>query len=182
MINAYKNHTKTSKLLAKVLRHEPDLINLTLDKAGWTDVQTLIHLLKKHGHAISLEELFTIVETNDKKRFTLSADNRKIRAAQGHSIDVDLMLTAKRPPEQLFHGTAAQNLDSIFSAGLIPGRRQHVHLSKDEETALKVGSRHGKAVLLRIDTQRAFENGIEFFEADNGVWLATKIPSAYIRF
>ncbi len=169
-----------SKLLSLVLRHAPERLGITLDAQGWTPVDVLLAKMKKAGHALTREELQVVVDTNDKKRFTLSDDGRSIRAAQGHSVEVSLGLAASLPPEVLFHGTASANLDAIFEKGLIPGRRQQVHLSTDRDTAEKVGRRHGKPVVLTVDAARMHADGVSFFKADNGVWLTDAVAPAYL--
>ena len=174
--------SRDSKFLSLVLRHKPEEIGLRLDQHGWVRVDELLMKLKGANRMLDREALFQLVESNDKKRFTLSEDRLWIRAAQGHSVDVDLGLSAQRPPDELFHGTARTNLDAIFASGLIPGRRKQVHLSLDRDTALRVGQRHGKPVVLRVDARRMFDEGFEFFRADNGVWLTNKVPSEYLRF
>jgi len=171
-----------SKLLSLVLRHTPERIGITLDKNGWTDIKQLISKAKKAGYKLTLEEILETVQTNDKQRFTISEDGRKIRAAQGHSIDIDLALQPIEPPEILFHGTASVNLNSIFEQGIHSAKRQYVHLSPDEEMALKVGGRHGKAIVLKINTGQMFKEGLKFLQADNGVWLTDHILPKYINF
>lgn len=171
-----------SKMLSLVLRHTPEHIEITLDKNGWTEIKQLISKAKKAGYKLSLEELLETVQTNDKQRFTISKDGRKIRAAQGHSIDIDLALNPIEPPDVLFHGTASANLNSIFEQGIHSAKRQYVHLSSNEETALKVGNRHGKAIVLKINTIQMFKEGSKFFKADNGVWLTDHILPKYIAF
>lgn len=174
--------SRESKFLSLVLRHKPEEIGLQLDKHGWVRVDDLLRKLKKANRKLSRDELAQLVESNDKKRFTLSDDGQRIRAAQGHSIDVDLGLEPQRPPDELYHGTASANLDAIFSEGLTPGRRKQVHLSLDPDTAERVGQRHGKPVVLRVEAQRMYENGFDFFRADNGVWLTDKVPATYLGF
>jgi len=173
-----------SKMLSLILRHAPEHIGIILNQNGWTDIKQLISKAKKAGYKINLEKLLETVQTNDKQRFTISEDGRKIRAAQGHSIDIDidLALPPIEPPEILFHGTASANLNSIFEQGIHSAKRQYVHLSPDEETALKVGSRHGKATVLKINTAQMFQDGFKFFKADNGVWLTDHILPKYISF
>lgn len=173
---------ETSKLLSLVLRHSPEKIGITLDPAGWTPIDVLLAKLKKAGHKIDHAGLVAVVEENDKKRFTISDDGRRIRAAQGHSVPVELGLDPATPPYVLYHGTARANLDSIFATGLNPGTRRQVHLSTSEDTALKVGSRHGSALVLTVDTKRMSEDGFAFFRADNGVWLTDIVPAIYIAF
>lgn len=174
--------SRESKFLSLVLRHKPEEIDLQLDKHGWVEVDQLLRKMRKANRRLSREELIQIVETNEKKRFTLSEDGLRIRAAQGHSIDVDLGLQALRPPNELYHGTATANLDAIFADGLNSGRRQQVHLSLDQETAERVGQRHGKPVVLRVEAEKMFKDGFEFFRADNGVWLTDEVPTRFLGF
>lgn len=174
--------SRDSKFLARVLRHEPDLINIRLDREGWVQVDELLRKLKQAGRKRSRDQLRQIVDTNDKRRFTLSLDGRRLRAAQGHSINVDLALPAIAPPDTLYHGTASQNLDKIFEGGLNAGRRRQVHLSSDPETATRVGRRHGKPVVLRIDAGKIHADGCAFFLSDNGVWLTYSVPAEYLSF
>jgi putative RNA 2'-phosphotransferase len=171
-----------SKFMSLVLRHEPDRIGIVLDPAGWTALDVFIAKLRKAGHKIELSDIERVVAENDKKRFTISVDGRRIRAAQGHSVPVDLGLEPSTPPDVLFHGTASASLDSIFATGLNSGSRRQVHLSSDEATALKVGGRHGKPVVLRVDCRKMIEEGYKFYRADNGVWLVDAVPSPFFNF
>ncbi|MEG1665943.1 RNA 2'-phosphotransferase [Chryseobacterium sp.] len=172
---------KTSKFLSYVLRHHPELINLNLDENGWANVDELITKSKRDSHeGISFEELDEIVETNDKKRFIFNEDKTRIRANQGHSIDINLALIPQKPPEFLYHGTAQSNIDSIFEKGIEKRNRQHVHLSQDIETATKVGMRHGKPIILTINTEKMFNDGIEFYLSENNVWLTYFVDIQYI--
>ncbi|MEZ4711381.1 MAG: RNA 2'-phosphotransferase [Caldilineaceae bacterium] len=170
---------KISKFLSYVLRHNPDAIGLKLDSAGWAAVDELLTCAAHDGQQITLELLNEVVATNDKKRFALSVDGKYIRASQGHSIRVDLELEPVEPPEQLFHGTATRFLASIQQSGLQPRNRHHVHLSSDHETAIKVGQRHGKPVILEVDARRMVADGHLFYRSENGVWLTEKVPPAY---
>lgn len=172
---------KHSKFLSLVLRHDPGVIGVELDDAGWVDVGTLLDALQRRGPQITRERLIEIVETNDKRRFAFSEDLSRIRASQGHSIGVDLNLPPSNPPETLFHGTAVKNLDSIRKNGLLRGQRDHVHLSSDDETAAKIGSRHGKPLVLTIAAIRMAEAGFSFFISENGVWLTAHVPPSFIR-
>jgi putative RNA 2'-phosphotransferase len=165
-----------SKFLSLVLRHKPEAIGLTLDANGWADVEELITRANQQGKQLTRPLLEKIVATNDKKRFAFSEDGTRIRASQGHSVTVDLDLKPQTPPEVLFHGTATRFLDSIKKLGLLPVNRQHVHLSLDEETAVKVGQRHGKPVILRIRSGEMHRTGSEFFLSENGVWLTASVP------
>jgi putative RNA 2'-phosphotransferase len=129
---------------------------------------------------LTIDLIKTVVETNDKHRFILSDDGKKIRANQGHSINVDLELENKTPPDVLYHGTARHFLDSIKKNGLIPMRRQYVHLSQTEETALKVGKRHGNPVILYINAKDMYEDGYKFYFSENEIWLVDMVPVKYI--
>ena len=169
-----------SKFLSFVLRHDPGSIGLRLDEQGWADVGELLTLAGKAGKRVDLETLRSVVAENDKKRFTLSDDGRRIRAAQGHSIAVDLALPTLEPPAILYHGTATKNLEAIFAEGLKPGQRRQVHLSLTPEVARKVGARHGKPVVLTVDAARMFVDGFSFVCAENGVWLTDRVPAAYL--
>jgi putative RNA 2'-phosphotransferase len=174
--------SRESKFLSLVLRHKPDEIDIKLDSAGWVMIDQLLRSLKRAGRAISKDDLETIVRESEKRRFTISSDGRRIRAAQGHSVNVDLGLLPSEPPKFLYHGTASQNLDSIFAVGLNPGRRRQVHLSLDSVTAEQVGRRHGKPVVLRVETGRMYLIGFEFVMADNEVWLTDRVPPEYLAF
>lgn len=174
------NTKKHSKRLSYILRHAPEEAGLTLGDGGWVQVRDLIAGFAAKDWAISVEELQTVVETNDKKRFTFNEDKTQIRAAQGHSVKVEIGLMPVSPPETLYHGTATRFVDVIMQEGLKPMSRQHVHLSADVETASKVGARHGKLAILIVQTGEMHTNGSEFFQADNGVWLTEYVPPNYL--
>jgi putative RNA 2'-phosphotransferase len=177
-----KNIVKYSKFLSLILRHQPEVIGLSLDENGWADVAQLIELANQKGTALTTELLEEVVATNDKKRFAFSADKTKIRASQGHSITVDLALVPQQPPEYLFHGTATRFLDSIRDRGLIPGSRQQVHLSEDESVAMNVGQRHRKPIVLKVRSGEMVQAGISFFLSENGVWLTDTVLPQYLDF
>ncbi len=171
-----------SKFLSLILRHNPQTIGLQLDENGWASVEVLLQKMNEHGKKINLEKLKEVVATNDKQRFRFSDDLTKIRANQGHSIEVELALPPSTPPDTLFHGTATRNLDSIKEKGLIKGKRQHVHLSSNRETATKVGQRHGVPIVLIVNTKQMAEDSILFYISDNGVWLTDYVDAKYIEF
>lgn len=175
-----KHKKNISKFLSLVLRHQPEIINLNLDENGWADVKELQEKFAKKNQDFTLKDLDEIVETNDKKRFIFNEDKTKIRANQGHSIAIDLALKPQLPPEFLYHGTAQANVDSILGNGIEKRSRQHVHLSSDKETATKVGMRHGKPVILTIQTGKMSEDGIIFYLSENHVWLTDFIDPKYI--
>ncbi len=171
---------KLSKFLSYVLRHRPDEIGITLGDQGWVDVDELLTKAKAAGHEISRQELQQVVDTSDKKRFSFSDDGRRIRAAQGHSVSVELGLTPQEPPAKLYHGTATRFLNAILREGLKAQARQHVHLSSDLDTATRVGQRHGKVVVLTVDAGNMHAAGFVFYRSDNGVWLTDKVPMEFL--
>lgn len=170
-----------SKFLSLVLRHDPDRIGLQLDREGWAEVDHLLACLAGAGKITSRDELETVVAENDKQRFRFSDDETRIRANQGHSISVDLALEQVQPPTILFHGTATRFLDSIRKQGLLRGSRQHVHLSAEKATAHKVGQRHGRPIILKVEAAKMAAEGFEFFRSDNGVWLVDHVPVGFIQ-
>ena len=172
-----KKDTKTiSKTLSYWLRHAPEAGNLVLDPAGWAPVDTVLASLK----GVSFEEMLHVVETNDKQRFELSDDLERIRARQGHSIEIELDLPPTAPPAVLYHGTVERFLDAIFEGGLKKMARHHVHLSPNLETAVKVGARRGRPVILNVDAARMAADGHVFMVSSNGVWLTEAVPAAYL--
>jgi putative RNA 2'-phosphotransferase len=178
---AEQRTVRISKFLSLVLRHQPDKVGLTLDEAGWVDVDELIAACAAKGRRFSRAELDHVVATNNKKRFAYSEDGRRIRASQGHSVTVELGLEAAEPPEVLYHGTASGTLPLILAEGLRPMSRQDVHLSADVETAVRVGSRHGRPVVLVVDARGLAAQGHVFRVSANGVWLTDRVPPQWLR-
>lgn len=172
-----QQRTKISKRLSYILRHAPESVGLKLDENGWASVHDL---MSKFGSPLSIESLNEVVETNEKKRFAFNDDLTKIRASQGHSIEVDLAYQPTTPPEFLFHGTATRFLDSIKTEGLLKSSRHHVHLSLDEVTARKVGARHGFPVILTLKSKEMYEAGYVFYVSENDVWLTEHLPTRFI--
>lgn len=173
---------KVSKFLSLVLRHRPEKIGLKLDGGGWVGVAELLRAANAGGFRLTREELSEVVERNDKRRFALSEDGERIRASQGHSVEVELGYEPRRPPGVLFHGTAERFLDSIRATGLNRGGRHHVHLSPDAATARRVGGRRGRAVVLEVEAGRMWGDGFPFYLSANGVWLTERVPAPYIKF
>lgn len=173
--------TGQSKWLSFVLRHAPESIGLRLDAQGWARVDDLLEKAELAGQSLDRPTLLDIVRTSDKKRFTLSDDRALIRAAQGHSVAVDLGLSPAEPPEVLWHGTAEKSVAAILAEGLKPGKRRHVHLSLDAATARRVGERHGRPVLFLVHVGCMRTAGHEFFRADNGVWLTEAVPPKFLE-
>ncbi|NNE86745.1 MAG: RNA 2'-phosphotransferase [Silicimonas sp.] len=170
---------RASKFLSLVLRHKPQAAGLTLDAEGWAEVDAVLAATDRIRDRAHLEH---VVATNDKKRFVLSEDRRLIRAAQGHSVDVNLGFQPAIPPDQLFHGTATKSIDAILDQGLKPRGRQYVHLSATHEVAVNVGKRHGTPVVLIVDAKRAHGEDQLFFQAENGVWLTPPLEATYLTF
>ncbi len=171
---------RLSKYLAKHLRHAPHEVGLTLQSGGWVPVDDLLSAARRHGFPISYDDLIECVENNDKQRFAFNESGDLIRANQGHSVKVDLHLEERDPPETLYHGTVECFMSSILKDGLIRGKRHHVHLSKDVETATKVGARRGKPVILKVDAGRMHRDGQRFYLSENGVWLTDAVPPRYL--
>lgn len=178
--NMAKMDTKLSKFISLVLRHKPEEIGLTLDANGWAKVDELIKKANNHKFTFSLEDLQRVVAENDKKRFSFSEDGKKIRANQGHSIEVDLALEAAVPPAVLYHGTATRFLGLIMHEGLKPMQRHAVHMTENKDTAVATGQRHGSPIVLVIDAARMSLDGIEFQRSANGVWLTPHVDPMYI--
>jgi putative RNA 2'-phosphotransferase len=172
---------RLSKRLSYLLRHAPGSVGLTLDPAGWVDVEALLTALAATGRPVTRAELDEVVAGNDKQRFALDATGTRIRASQGHSVPVRLGYAAQEPPADLFHGTVARHLAGILEQGLRPGNRHAVHLSADVATARRVGGRRGRPVVLRVDAAAMAADGAAFTRSANGVWLVDAVPPRYLQ-
>ena len=175
-------YTELSRFLSYILRHKPDAIGLSMADTAWVNVQELLDKMNAHDKEITLNILKNIVQQDDKQRYCFNHDQTKIRANQGHSITVDLELTPINPPEFLYHGTATRNLESIRQHGLQKRQRHHVHLSENAETAMKVGARYGKPVILTIQSGEMATAGHSFYVSENRVWLTDEVPPQFISF
>ena len=169
----------TSKFIALVLRHKPEEIGISLDEHGWANVDELIAGIAK-TQPFDMAMLEEIVSSDDKQRYSFNEDKTLIRANQGHSIPVDVELEKKIPPEILYHGTGEKYVESIERQGLIPKSRLYVHLSADYETAVKVGSRHGKPVVYTVTAGEMQKDGYVFYQSVNGVWLTKNVLVEYL--
>ena len=165
------NQIKESKRLAYLLRH-----SILPDYNGWVKVSVVLGNL-----GLSLQDLQQIVESDNKGRFEFSEDKSSVRALYGHSIDVDLELEPATPPMILYHGTAEKYLENIMKDGLKPRKRNYVHLSETIDMAMQVGARHGKPIVLAIDTEAMISVGYKFYKVQNGVWLTGYIPPQYFK-
>lgn len=200
------NLTQTSKFISLILRHKPETIGISLDEHGWAKVDELIAgIVKKQemdcrlvrsdagknqsecrtGCAgepqFNMEMLREIVRTDNKQRYSFNEDETLIRANQGHSIPVDVELEEAEPPEELWHGTGEKYVPAIDKQGLLAKNRLYVHLSKDEDTAFKVGQRHGKPVLYVVKAGEMHRDGYKFYISKNGVWLTKEVPVKYLQ-
>lgn len=187
-----KEHLVVSRLLSKILRHEPEMTGIRLDSQGWVTVDELIRAIERAARnagaskrlrtlpAITRDVILAVVATSDKQRFKLSQDGKRIRASQGHSIEVSLGYAAEKPPAVLYHGTAWGNWKSIAVEGLTARTRHAVHLSIDVDTAMRIGARHGSPLVLVVDAARMRAEGFMFCRSDNGVWLTEEVPAAYL--
>ena len=169
-----------SKFLSLILRHKPETINISLDRYGWANITDIVSGMQATGKKVDYLDIIQIVLDDSKGRYVLKNNDTMIRATQGHSISIDLELEAENPPSTLFHGTSTQFITSIMSTGLNKGQRHHVHLSTNKEIALQVGARRGKPALLEIDAKAMYNDGLDFFQSENGVWLTDFIDKKYI--
>lgn len=174
-----KRLIKSSKYLAKHLRHEPERLGLTLSEGGWVSIEALLAACRLHDFSLSKAELEEVVAKNDKQRFSFDSTGSLIRANQGHSIEVDLQLEPVIPPAVLYHGTGRSSVAGIWKEGISKASRHHVHLSLDIETAIMVGKRHGSPVVFNINSAAMSEDGIVFYLSTNGVWLTEYVPAQY---
>jgi len=176
-----RENVKISKFLSLILRHQPEKIGIELDENGWTAIKELIEKSAIAGVRFDFEILKFVVNTNNKKRFSFDDSLTKIRASQGHSVDVNPGYSPIPPPVILYHGTAIKNIVSIFESGLKKQNRYHVHLSTDTKTAKIVGQRHGDAIILEVLTNQMYADGYQFFLSDNNVWLTDYVPAKYLK-
>lgn len=173
---------RTSKFLSLVLRHQPELVGIELDEGGWVDVDQLLAGCATQGVVLGRDELVALVAGSDKQRFALSADGSRIRAHQGHSVEVELGLPDAVPPARLYHGTYPQALEGIRAKGLLKGTRHAVHLAADTRTASQVGMRRGAPVILVVRADDMAAAGHRFQLSANGVWLTEHVPARFIEF
>lgn len=176
-----KRIVKVSKFLSRVLRHAPDDLGLVLEPGGWVPIESLLAGAATVGFPVTRDEIDEAVRTSDKQRFAIDVTGTRIRANQGHSVEVELHLEPVEPPAELYHGTAERNVSAILAGGLQRMARHHVHLSPDRETAVRVGQRHGKPVVLVVDAAGMKAAGHTFYRSANGVWLVDHVPPQYLR-
>ena len=175
-----KEFNNLGRYIALILRHKPDVIGITLDKHGWANVKDLIDGINNTQY-FTMEMLEEIVNKDNKQRYSFNEDKTFIRANQGHSIKVDVDLKEKIPPDILYHGTGEKYCNSIDKNGLTSKSRLYVHLSRDINTAIDVGSRHGNPIIYKIKSKKMYEDGYKFYISKNNVWLTEKVPVKYIE-
>lgn len=176
-----EKYVKLSRFVSLILRHKPETIGLTLDNQGYVSIDELLQGINNSGRTINRFILNEIVSSDNKNRYSFNENNTMIRANQGHSIPVNLNLQELTPPEILYHGTVKKYYKSIIENGLIPKDRMYVHLSEDIETAIEVGSRRGKPVLLIVKAREMYNNGYVFYKSKNGIWLISEVDNKYIK-
>ncbi len=177
------DYQKLSREISYILRHNPLKYNLTLDKEGWADINDLLQKLnaRSEWNGLSKKDLEKMIASSDKKRHEIQSD--KIRAFYGHSLKEKVQKSPCQPPNVLYHGTVEKFVDSILEKGLITKERQYVHLSTTPETAIKVALRRDKkAIILKIDAQKAWDSGIKFYLGNEDIWLSEPIASKFISF
>lgn len=172
---------KASRKMSYALRHHPEKMHLDMDRHGWVSVEQMIESMHVYFPSFSKEDMDYVVENNDKHRFSYNEDETKIRANQGHSIDVDVQMKEMMPPDILYHGTGRKYVSSIKEKGLLPMSRLYVHLSVDPSTAYKVGSRHGTPYIFMIDAKKMHKDGYHFYISENGVWQVKHVPAEYLK-
>ena len=185
-----KRLTSISKFLSKYLRHAPQDLGLHLLPGGYVYVDQLLASCQLKGFPISYDELIECVAADEKTRYSIASSfdgtGDLIRANQGHSVEVDLQLQEKEPPDTLYHGTVQGFVESIVETGLNKGQRNHVHLSTELDTAKKVGVRragqkNGIVVILKVNSKQMREEGFKFYQSENGVWLTDSVPSKFLE-
>lgn len=172
---------RVSKTLSYWLRHAPEAARLHLDAEGWTEINAILAAFEADGIPVDLTILRNVVAESDKKRFEISDDGLRIRARQGHSVNVDAGWREASPPLFLYHGTVERVVETILREGLAPGSRHHVHLSPDIETARRVGMRRGAPIIFEIAAEKLAKSGEPFFLSTNSVWLVRHVPPTHLR-
>ncbi|MEB3283592.1 MAG: RNA 2'-phosphotransferase [Lyngbya sp.] len=171
---------KVSKYLSKHLRHQPERLGLKLAAGGWVNIEELLAACQQHQFPLTRGELEEVVIKNDKQRFSFDETKTRIRANQGHTIEVDLQLKPRIPPDILYHGTGEGTVEAILEYGLLKMFRHHVHLSTDIATAKAVGMRKGRPVIFQVNAAEMSQEGFTFYCSDNGVWLVEQVPAKYL--
>ncbi|MBV7270724.1 RNA 2'-phosphotransferase [Winogradskyella luteola] len=174
---------KLSKVISHALRHQPSLYDLELSKDGWVEISLLIKSIQKVDSSfstLSVSDVKKMISTSKKKRHELKGN--KIRATYGHSIQDKIIIKPFKPPKYLYHATKQKSLPSIFEKGLLPMKRQYVHLSENKSDSMTVGLRRtNEPILLKVKSEEAFIDGVDFYPVENGIWLCDKITVKYLE-
>lgn len=183
---------KLSKFLALILRHQPERFGLALDEDGWASLPEVMEILRglPNFRWATRADVMAVVEGGTGDRLTelagvgkrrFQVEGNRIRARYGHSIAQPIRYEACTPPPFLYHGTSPDALEAIRREGLRPMERQYVHLSPDRETAIRVGVRHAdRPVVVTVHSGEAHVAGVEFYQADEGIYLARHIPPDFL--
>ncbi|NPA75974.1 MAG: RNA 2'-phosphotransferase [Euryarchaeota archaeon] len=174
-----------SRMLAGILRHFPEKFGVRLDDHGWANLYDIVKGIKRRHRRfgwLKIKHIEAIVLTDDKGRYQLDLENRRIRATYGHSIKVDLSdLPTEGIPETLYYPTTEEELEFIQEMGLKPGDRKWVHLSKNYEDAYIAGRhRVDDPIVLEIDAHAAVEAGYPIYVASPKVFISNEIPPEFI--
>jgi putative RNA 2'-phosphotransferase len=172
------------RIMAGILRHFPEKFGLHLDEEGFVDLYKLVSSIKrKRGDRMRWlrpTHVIGLVETDPKGRYQV--DNNHVRATYGHSIELSMSLPTDNIPERLYFPTIPDEVDDLLKAGLQPGDRTMVHLSKTWNDAYEAGiHREGPdPIILRIDAEQAQNNGIIIQRAGKTVFTVEEIPSDFL--
>jgi putative RNA 2'-phosphotransferase len=172
------------RIMAGILRHFPEKFGLHMDEEGFVDIYKLVTSIKrKRGDRMRWlrpTHVIGLVETDPKGRYQV--DNNHVRATYGHSIELSMSLPTDNIPERLYFPTIPDEVDDLMKAGLQPGDRTMVHLSKTWNDAYEAGiHREGPdPVILRIDAEQAQNNGIIIQRAGKTVFTVEEIPSDFL--
>ena len=166
-----------SKKISYWLRHNPSDADLILDENGWCGINDI---LKALNYSINVDDLISLNNSFDKKRWEFNENFEKIRASHGHSVEVNLSNKIKIPPPILYHGTTEKYLKDIIKLGLIPKSRKYVHLSDRLDIAIETGKRHGKPFIIEINTQ--IMSNTTFLNTSDNIWLTKIIEYNHLNF
>jgi putative RNA 2'-phosphotransferase len=175
--------TNLSKFMALLLRHRAGDYGLMPDPEGFVPLDQLLAALNRQSgwEWIGAQHIEEVIATQAKRRYEIVDGD--IRAIYGHTLDAAISYPSVAPPALLLHGTARRFVDAIQREGLRPMKRQYVHLTDDLALAQLTGRRRdSQPAIARIDAMRAHAEGIEFFQADNGVFLAKAVLAEYVSF
>jgi len=176
------NHKKLSKKLSYILRHHPEKFGLIIDEYGFTDINHLLNTINSeiNLYKVTIEDINEMLNKSTKKRFEIIGD--KIRAMYGHSKTQNIIYEKAVPPKILYHGTAKRFVTSIKEVGLLSMSRKYVHLSVNKQLAKEVGIRHDHRtpIILTVNAEEAYQNGVQFYKASDKIWLTTQVPYTYI--